>query len=100
MQKLDENETYFIIKDHKDRFPEKMSYRLINPSKTDIRKIRKQILERVNNTTSEKNKVNQWKSTSSVIELYRDIKQKDQCSFVVFDIEVFIRLFQLFDEAI
>ena len=37
----------------------------------------------------EKNKVNQWKNTSSVIEWYCNIKRKDQWSFVVFDIESF-----------
>ena len=35
-----------------------------------------------------KNKVNQWKNTSSVIEWHHNIKRKD-CSFAVFDIESF-----------
>ena len=89
VQKLDENEAYVTIKDHKERFPEKISCRLINPSKTDIGKISKQILDRVNNTMLKKPKVNQWKNTSSVIEWHCNIKRKDQCSFVVFDIESF-----------
>ena len=41
VQKLDENETYVTIKDHKEGFPEKISCRLINPSKTDVEKISK-----------------------------------------------------------
>ena len=65
VQKLDENEVYITIKDHKEEFPDKISCHLINPSKTDIGKIRKQILDRVNNTTLEKNKENQWKNTFS-----------------------------------
>ena len=36
-----------------------------------------------------KSKANQWKNTYSVIERYRNIKRKDQSSFVVFDIERF-----------
>ena len=36
MQKLDENEAYVTIRDHKEGFPDKMSCRLINPSKADI----------------------------------------------------------------
>ena len=59
VQKLDENEAYVIIKDHKVGFPDKISCRLINPSKTDIGKISKQILDRVSNTILVKNKVNQ-----------------------------------------
>ena len=45
VQKLDENKAYVIIKDHNEGFPDKISCRLINPSKTDIGKISKQILE-------------------------------------------------------
>ena len=60
------------------------------------------MLDRVNNTILEKNKVNQWKNTSSVIEWYRNIKRKDQCSFVIFDIESFYPSIsiKLLDEAI
>ena len=46
VQKLDKNEAYVTIKDHKEGFPHKISCRLINPSKTDIGKISKQILDR------------------------------------------------------
>ena len=102
VQKLDENEAYVTIKDHKEGFPDKISCRLINPSKTDIGKISKQILDRVSNTILVKNKVNQWKNTYSLIEWYRNIKRKDQCSFVVFDIESFYPSIstKLFDEAV
>ena len=89
VQKLDENEAYVTIKDHKEGFPDKISCRLINPSTTDIGKISKQILDRINNTILEKIKVNQWKNTSSVIEWYLNIKRKDQCSFLIFGIESF-----------
>ena len=50
VQKLDENEAYVTIKDHKEGFPDKISCRLINPSKRDIEKVSKQILDRVSNT--------------------------------------------------
>ena len=68
VQKLDENEVYVTIKDHKEGFSDKISCHLINPSKTEIGKIIKQILDRVNNPILEENKVNQWKNTPSVIE--------------------------------
>ena len=92
----------FTIKNHKERFRDKIFCRLKNPSKTDIGKINKQILDRVNNTILGKNKVKQWKKTSSVKEWYRNIKRKDQCSFVVFDIESFYPSIstKLFDEAV
>ena len=56
VQKLDGNEAYVTIKDHKEGFPDKISCRLINSSKTDTGKISKNILDRVNNTTLEKTK--------------------------------------------
>ena len=74
VQKLVENEAYVTSKDHKGVFPDKTSYRLINPSKADIGRISKQILDRVNNTILEENKVSQWKNSSSFIEWYRNIK--------------------------
>ena len=89
VQKLGETEAYVTIKDHKEGFPNKISCRLINPPKADIGNISKQILDRVSNTILVKNKVNQWKNTYSVIEWYHNIKRKDQCFFVVFDIESF-----------
>ena len=44
----------------------------------------------------------QWKSTSSDTEWYRNIKRKDQCFFVVFDIKSFYPSIsiKLFEEAI
>ena len=89
VRKLDENEAYVTIKDHKEGFPEKISLCLINPSKTDIGRISKQILDSLNNSILEKNKLNQWKNMSSVVEWYGNIKRKDQCSFAVFVVESF-----------
>ena len=89
IQILDDNDAYISIKDHKEGFPDKISCRLINPSKTDIGKISKQILDKVNTSILEKIKVNPWKNMSSFTEWYCNIKRKDQCSFAVFDIESF-----------
>ena len=81
---LDDNDAYISIKDHKEGFPDKISCRLINPSKTNTGKISKQILDKVNTNILEKIKVNHWKNTSSVIEWYYNIKRKGHCSFVLF----------------
>ena len=85
VQKLYKNEAYVTIKDDKEGSIKDHT----NPSKADMGKISKQILDRVNNNISEKNKVNQWKNTSSAIEWHCNIKRKYQCSFVIFDIESF-----------
>ena len=102
VQKLDENEAYVTIRDHKEGLPDKISCRLINPSKADIGNISKQILDRVSNTILVKNKINQWTDKYSVTEWYGNIKRKDQCYFVVFDIERFYPSIstKLFDKAV
>ena len=79
IQILDDNDAYISIKAHKEGFQDKFSCRLINPSKTDIGKISKQILNKVNTSILEKIKVNQCKNRSSVIKWYYNIKRKDQC---------------------
>ena len=40
-------EAYITIKDHKDQFPGRVDCRLINPSKSEMGKVSKQILERI-----------------------------------------------------
>ena len=94
VQKLDENEVYVTIKDHKERFSDKISCHLINPSKTDIGKISKQILDRVNNPMLEKNKVNQWKNTPSVIEWYVILSEKTNLLLQYSILKVFTGVFQ------
>ena len=42
------SKAYITVKDHKPRFPDKIDCRLINPSKTYIGKISKNILDRIN----------------------------------------------------
>ena len=35
---------------------------------------------------SEKFKINQWKNTTSVLEWFKAIEKKEECSFIMFDI--------------
>ena len=39
VEKMLETEAYITIKDYKESFPYKLSFRLLNPSKSDIGKI-------------------------------------------------------------
>ena len=45
---MHENESYISIKDHKESFPNKTSCRLINPSKSNVGKTSKTILDKIN----------------------------------------------------
>ena len=68
IEKLQESESYNTIKDLKVDFRNKISSRLINPSKSDIGKISKVIIDKINTKPLEVYKVNQWKNTQSIID--------------------------------
>ena len=48
VQRMEELEAYITVKDHKDEFPNKIPCRLINPSKSNLGKISKIILDKIN----------------------------------------------------
>ena len=77
-------EAYITIKDHKEAFPNKISCRLINPSKSSIDKISKVILDKISNIVQSRTSVNQWKDRSSVIEWFINIKKKEISSSFFF----------------
>ena len=84
-----ERQAFITLKDHKDNFVNKPTCRLINPVKSEIGRISKQILENVNTTVRQKTGLNQWKNSASVINWYSDIPNKSRHTFAVFDIESF-----------
>ena len=86
---MQETETYITMKDHKESFPNKISCRLINTSKSSVGKTSKVILDKINSHIQKETSANQWKDTSSVIKSLVNIKEKKRSSFMVFDIESF-----------
>ena len=66
------------LKDHKPNFANKPTCRLINLTKSEIGKISKTILDRINRKIMRASKFNQLKNTASVIEWFKVIKNKHQ----------------------
>ena len=64
-------------------------YRLINPAKSEIGKVSKRIIEKINEEVKSLSNVNQWKNTKNVTAWFQDIENKKNCSFTQFDIEEF-----------
>ena len=89
LQQMEETEAFITVKDHKDGFPHTLSFRLINPFKSDIGKISKSILDRITKAIVSTASVNQWKNTSDVIKWFKSIPNKRVSSFVNFDVENF-----------
>ena len=86
-ERIQETEAYITIEDHKKDFPNNPSFRLINPSKSDIGRISKKILDKINHRVIQETKVNQWKNTNTVIAWFKSLPDKSCLSFVNFDIE-------------
>ena len=74
------SEAYITLKDHKQNFETKPSCRLINPNKTEIGKISKCILQKINKQIKSKSKLNQWISTQEVLKWFNGVKNKSKCS--------------------
>ena len=69
-----------------DSFSNNPTCRLINPAKSSLGHVSKQILEEINDKVRAAAKVNQWKNIHEVINWFRSLQGKQTFTFVVFDI--------------
>ena len=79
-------EAFLTLKDHKENFVNNKPTRLINPTKSEIGKISKKILESVRDAVKEKTNIMQWKNTVSVLQWFKTITEKQKYTFIQFDI--------------
>ena len=88
MEWLSKGNAYIAVKNHKEEFPEKPWFRLINPWKSKIGKISKIILDKINKNVIESTKDNQWKNTDIFIKWFKSIENKGETYFIIFDIDI------------
>ena len=79
-------EAFITLKDHKPNFDNNPTCRLINPTKAEIGKISKRILDRINTKVVHTLQLNQWKNTKAVLNWFNSIQCKAPCSFITFDV--------------
>ena len=79
-------QSFVTLKDHKPNFNNKPTCRMINPEKSEIGKISKQILERINVKTRNATNLNQWKNTTDVLTWFNKVENNQHNSFINFDI--------------
>ena len=79
-------EAFVTLKDHKPNFVNNPTCRLINPAKSEIVKISKEILDRINTNIIHKLSLNQWKNTKAVLSWFNSLDDKDSCTFIAFDV--------------
>ena len=77
---------FITLKDHKENFQNKLPCRLINPARSEIGKISRQILQHHNSIVRKKIGVQQWRDTSAVVDWFKNIENKNECTFLKFDI--------------
>ena len=74
------------LKDHKENFNSNPSTRLVNPTKPEVGKISKKILDRMNSEIRRKTNYNQWLNSDSVISWFKNIGDKHTQTFILFDV--------------
>ena len=79
-------ESFITLKDHKPNFDNNSICRLINPTKAEIGKISKLILDRINTKAVHTLQLNQWKDTKAVLNWFNSIQCKASCPFIAFDV--------------
>ena len=89
MQTNGENNCFISLKDHEENFQNNQTVRLINSGKSELGKISKVILDKINKNIRENLQLNQWKNTSTVIDWFITIQDKHLHNFVIFDIKDF-----------
>ena len=82
-------EAFITLKDHKPNFANNPTCRLINPAKSEIGKVSKQILDRINTSMVSELGLNQWKNTKAVLNWFNSIENKNDHSFIAFDVVEF-----------
>ena len=69
---------FISVKDHKLNFENDPKCRLINPAKSQIGKISKIILERINSKVRDSTKLQQRRSTKAALEWFNGLEQKSK----------------------
>ena len=77
---------FVTLKDHKDNFQNNPKCRLLNPAKSEVGIVSKNMLGRINTQVLKAIKVNQWRSTSTVIQWFKNIEDKPESKLIKFDI--------------
>ena len=95
IDRLQKNKAYITAKDHKENFQNSPTFRLINPTKTNIGKISKTILNKIIKKLMSSIQVKQWKNSSAVIKRFKSIQSKNNYSLIVFNIENVLSIYFL-----
>ena len=83
VERIARTPAFLKLKDRRDNFRSNPTCRLINPSKNELGKVSKQLVEKINSIT-EKLQRNQWRSSEAVLKWFNNITDKNNRSFIEF----------------
>ena len=86
VEKLARKNAFITLKDHKDNFLNNPTCHLINPTKSEIGRVSKKILDKINSAVARGAGVQQWKNTRDTLDWFNEIPSKEEHSFIAFDI--------------
>ena len=86
MECYTQNEAFITFKDHKENFLNHPKCRLINPAKSEMGKVSKSILEKLNKQIRDATNLVQWRNSGEVIQWFEGRKLGKNCKFIQFDI--------------
>ena len=86
VEKIAHKNAYITVKDHKPDFPNTIKCRLINPTKSNIGKISKQMLEDINKQLLSKLKLRQLKNSQAAVDWFNNLENKTRLQFMQIDI--------------
>ena len=79
-------DSFVTLKYHKPDFKNNPTCRLLNPSKSYIGTVSKNILHGITTKIIQATKANLWRSTNNAIEWYKTIPDKQNHPFITFDV--------------
>ena len=89
MDVMARRKSFITLKDHKEHFENSLPCRLINPAKSEMGRVSKQILDGINGRLKRRLDVTLWKNSAAVISWFQSIDMKESCTFTSFDIVEF-----------
>ena len=79
-------EAFITLKDHKQQFMNNPKFRLLNPTKSELGKVSKQMLTKIIAEVKTKSYLLQWKNSDSVINWFSKLENKQRLHFIQFDV--------------
>ena len=84
------HDTYITLKDHKEQFMNNPQFRVINPTKSELGMISKQMLSEIISAVKSKSQLVQWKNSDATIDWFVKLENKKNLRFLQFDVVDFL----------